>query len=187
MTIVNLEKLSEWDKRPKEYITNSTDKKTRLFLNACSNKKALVIEYPSHGTYSRRAIRPKKVFKDYLTGKTYAEAFCELRDDVRVFDLKKVTLPVNGLVKDESTTQIKKPAIPCKFEEFEMENDNGVYIDSVEATCGKCRHQTQSYGIYEESRKRCLALMKKECPLKEKIGTSTLNNKTDLVLLYTYT
>jgi hypothetical protein len=45
-----------------------------------------------------------------------------------------------------------------------LKNDSGIEVDGVEATCLNCDHKTQSFGTGEKSRKRCLVLMREECP-----------------------
>jgi hypothetical protein len=37
-------------------------------------------------------------------------------------------------------------------------------VDIVTATCSRCGHETESYGTSDASRKRCLALLRAECP-----------------------
>ena len=54
--------------------------------------------------------------------------------------------------------------VEVEIAEIELENDNGIPIDSVEATCTRCDHTTESYGTGDASRRRCLALMREECP-----------------------
>lgn len=56
--------------------------------------------------------------------------------------------------------------VPCEVEEIELEGDY-TSIPSVSATCTRCGHTTESYGTSEDSVKRCLALMREECPRKE--------------------
>ena len=41
-------------------------------------------------------------------------------------------------------------------------------IDSVVAYCTRCDHETESYGQHDGSVKRCLVLMREECPLGER-------------------
>lgn len=57
--------------------------------------------------------------------------------------------------------------IKCTVSEVTLENDGGIEVDSVQATCTKCDHTTQSFGTGEGSRKRCLVLMREECPQGE--------------------
>jgi hypothetical protein len=40
-------------------------------------------------------------------------------------------------------------------------------VDGVEATCTECGHCVESYGTSERSIKRCLVLMRRECPRRE--------------------
>lgn len=54
----------------------------------------------------------------------------------------------------------------CSIEETELEGDHGP-IDSVIAICSRCDHETESYGTSEASIRRCLVLMRKECPNDE--------------------
>lgn len=52
----------------------------------------------------------------------------------------------------------------CEVAYVELENDNGIEVDGVEATCMACGHTTESFGDSDRSVKRCLALMREECP-----------------------
>ena len=54
--------------------------------------------------------------------------------------------------------------VHCSVEQTELENDEGRPIDGVEATCSRCQHTTQSFGTGDASRKRCLVLLREECP-----------------------
>lgn len=40
-------------------------------------------------------------------------------------------------------------------------------IGSVSGTCSRCAHTTESYGQHEDSIRRCLLLLRKECPRGE--------------------
>jgi hypothetical protein len=59
-------------------------------------------------------------------------------------------------------------SIKCEVELCELENDRGRNVPGVEVTCPKCGHTTRSFGTGEKSIKRCLVLMREECPLEEK-------------------
>lgn len=48
-----------------------------------------------------------------------------------------------------------------------MENEDGREVDAVVATCSRCQHTTESFGHGDASVKRCLALMREECPEAE--------------------
>ena len=63
----------------------------------------------------------------------------------------------------EEFTMIK---IKCQIDEIELVGYDDKIIASVSATYSKCQHSTESYGASEESIRRCLAQLKKECPLK---------------------
>jgi hypothetical protein len=54
--------------------------------------------------------------------------------------------------------------VECSVEEGELENDRGVMVPGVQATCSRCDHVTESFGTSERSVKRCLALFREECP-----------------------
>jgi len=49
--------------------------------------------------------------------------------------------------------------VECEVDEEMVEGRRGVI-----ATCSMCGYQTESYGTSEASVKRCLALMREECP-----------------------
>lgn len=55
----------------------------------------------------------------------------------------------------------------CELDEITLENDFGYEVESVEVTCRKCQHTTESYGVGDASVSRCLALLAEECPLAE--------------------
>jgi len=58
--------------------------------------------------------------------------------------------------------------IYCEVRYIELEDigDDGeeYTIDSVSACCGRCGHETESYGDGIASIKRCLVLLREECP-----------------------
>jgi hypothetical protein len=60
-----------------------------------------------------------------------------------------------------------RETVDVLFSDTVLMNDNGQPIPSVVATCSRCQHSTESYGVKEASLKRCLALMGKECPKGE--------------------
>ena len=57
--------------------------------------------------------------------------------------------------------------VECEIEEVILENDEGRDVEGVQATCSKCDHQTESFGRSDKSVKRCLVLMREECPQGE--------------------
>lgn len=52
----------------------------------------------------------------------------------------------------------------CEIVGVDLENDSDRLIEGVSATCGRCGHVTESFGVEEASRKRCLVLLREECP-----------------------
>jgi hypothetical protein len=53
--------------------------------------------------------------------------------------------------------------VKCRIDETELEGDHGL-VWGIEATCLACGHVTESYGTSKGSVRRCLALMREECP-----------------------
>ncbi len=56
--------------------------------------------------------------------------------------------------------------VAVEIEEIELQGDFGP-IDSVCARCTRCGHETESFGISEASIRRCLAILREECPEDE--------------------
>jgi hypothetical protein len=51
--------------------------------------------------------------------------------------------------------------------ETPFDNDDGVEVDGVIATCSRCEHTTESFGTSGASVRRCLVLLREECPRRE--------------------
>lgn len=51
----------------------------------------------------------------------------------------------------------------CSVEEAELDGDFGT-VAGVQVTCLQCGHVTESFGRSDASTRRCLALMREECP-----------------------
>lgn len=63
----------------------------------------------------------------------------------------------------------RRPAMPhvyCVIEETTLEGDYGD-VEGVRAKCQRCGHITESYGVSDASKRRCLALMHDQCPAGE--------------------
>jgi hypothetical protein len=45
-----------------------------------------------------------------------------------------------------------------------VENEQGRMVPGCVATCGECDHKEQSYGQGIASQKRCLAMLRENCP-----------------------
>jgi hypothetical protein len=58
--------------------------------------------------------------------------------------------------------------IKVEIETVHIENDNGREIEGIRATCTRCEHSTESFGTGPGSVRRCLALMREECPNAER-------------------
>lgn len=71
--------------------------------------------------------------------------------------------------------------VPCEIDDVTLANDDGIEIDGVCANCTRCDHETESFGTSEASVKRCLALMREECPLGEKNFYITDDDPEDFV------
>jgi hypothetical protein len=57
--------------------------------------------------------------------------------------------------------------IKATIEEVELDGDIRDDIPGIEATCTKCGHTTESYGQEGQSIRRCLVLLREECPQGE--------------------
>jgi hypothetical protein len=63
--------------------------------------------------------------------------------------------------------------VRCAIDDVELEGDlivregSPVMVDGVCATCSRCGHETESYGRSERSVRRCLVLLREECPMGE--------------------
>jgi ribosomal protein S27E len=55
--------------------------------------------------------------------------------------------------------------IHCDIEEVQLENDEGREVDGVKVTCSECGNETESFGTGPNSVRRCLVLMRDECPM----------------------
>jgi hypothetical protein len=56
----------------------------------------------------------------------------------------------------------------CEVEFVDLETEDGREQEGVRITCSKCGHFTESYGTGGPSVRRCLVLMRQECPRGEK-------------------
>ena len=57
--------------------------------------------------------------------------------------------------------------VVARIEEIEIENDYGRPIESIRAVCTRCQHATESFGTSDASIKRCLVMLREECPKRE--------------------
>ena len=57
--------------------------------------------------------------------------------------------------------------VEVEVDETELENDEGRDVPGVIAHCERCDHETESFGTSDRSVRRCLVLLREECPLGE--------------------
>lgn len=57
--------------------------------------------------------------------------------------------------------------VTCSIDQVDLENDRGHEVPGVRATCHRCDHTTESFGTGPASVKRCLVLLREECPNDE--------------------
>ena len=57
--------------------------------------------------------------------------------------------------------------VRCEIEFGVEENEDGYEIPCTYARCTRCGHETMSYGDGDASVRRCLVLMREECPESE--------------------
>lgn len=57
--------------------------------------------------------------------------------------------------------------VTCSITFTELENEDGRELEGVCAQCDRCGYETESFGTSEASVKRCLVLMREECPQGE--------------------
>lgn len=58
--------------------------------------------------------------------------------------------------------------VTCEIEEIDLPGtETDTDVPSIRATCGRCGHETESYGTTDRSVARCLVLMREECPYNE--------------------
>lgn len=62
----------------------------------------------------------------------------------------------------------ERARVACDVVPVYLENDDGREVEGVVATCSRCGHETESYGMGEASVRRCLALLRAECPCAER-------------------
>ena len=54
--------------------------------------------------------------------------------------------------------------VECEISAATLTNDDGREIDGVQAECSRCGHTTESFGTSDASVRRCLAIMREQCP-----------------------
>ena len=57
--------------------------------------------------------------------------------------------------------------VSCTVDVTTLETDDGHEVEGVTVECSRCGHETESFGTSPASVRRCLALMREECPEDE--------------------
>ncbi len=57
--------------------------------------------------------------------------------------------------------------IHCVVTDADLKDGEDRVVEGVRVECARCGHVTESFGTASPSIKRCLALMKEECPYNE--------------------
>ena len=57
--------------------------------------------------------------------------------------------------------------VAVEIEEVVLQSEEGHDIDGIVARCSRCGHETESFGTSDKSIKRCLVLLREECPKDE--------------------
>lgn len=165
--------LADWEKGPRQYIKTSSDQKLKKLLALSASGESVQILYRKYdGSVENRRIKPKRIFKQTQVGKIYLEAFCERRGAIRIFNVDQLSIASSGKPKSKAPSKggsvmSSGNGVYCSVDYVTLENDDGRNVDGVEVTCSRCGHVTESYGDGDDSIKRCLALMREECPNNE--------------------
>lgn len=54
--------------------------------------------------------------------------------------------------------------VECEVSFVELTGTHGRAVDGVSASCSRCGHEEESFGSGDSSVKRCLALLRENCP-----------------------
>jgi len=58
--------------------------------------------------------------------------------------------------------------VECEIHFEDLETEDGRVVPGVRAICTRCGHETESFGTEDASVRRCLAVMREECPEMER-------------------
>ena len=163
--------LNDWETLPRLQVTQSGNAVASLMLKLAKDGGRAKIRYTVRGKSSERWIRPRAVFKvrsPRWPGE-YVEAHCEMRNATRVFEVENIAILETRLQSAEITRKqqpIHVGRIACDVEYIDLQGDSGE-VEGVQVECPRCGHVTQSFGTGTASVKRCLALLREECPNSE--------------------
>lgn len=57
--------------------------------------------------------------------------------------------------------------VKCEVAHVDLTNEEDVEVPGLEVTCSRCGHRVESFGQRGRSLRRCLAVMREECPRGE--------------------
>lgn len=163
--------LESWENKGKRIISDSSNPRINRLLKSAREKEKIHIRYSKPGGVDERWITPQKVFSKAGEVDVYVEAYCHKKNAKRVFMVSRIKFldddSGQGVAPTRLSSRTSSGSVICKVEYVELKNDDGRLVDGVELTCNRCGHVTESYGDGRESIRRCLALMKEECPRGE--------------------
>jgi hypothetical protein len=161
--------LEDWESGGELQITSSSDPKVNRLLKAIANAQSLSIRYSKPGGVDNRSIKPLRVFKKRGESEPYLDAFCLKRNAKRTFMIRRITFlddPSSG-PNNSVADRTRSGSVLCSVAYVDLEGDNGPQA-GVEVTCNRCKHTAESFGEGSESIRRCLALLREDCPRNEK-------------------
>jgi hypothetical protein len=57
--------------------------------------------------------------------------------------------------------------VNCEVQEVTLYSQTGRPISGVRVVCSRCEHEAETFGTGQASVRRCLALLREECPTEE--------------------
>ena len=163
--------LQDWEKLPRKSLTKSENPVARLMLTLLERNGRAKIRYTVRGKTSERWIKPTSLFtvNNLNWPGEYIEAHCELRSESRVFEINNITVLEPGPNID--AVKIERQSVPsgrieCSVDYATLDGNYGD-VEGIQVTCPRCGHATESFGTSAASVRRCMALLREECPRGE--------------------
>ena len=180
----------DWETLPRIEVTVPKSFKGQQFWPLIEKKVVTCVRHSTaYKSPTRRRIKPLRLFRveDPKYPDEYLEAYCHLREELRVFRVSDLTIlngrdcnadkkvihtvfpgDIYGADRNEGTSEnTGSSGVVCSIIKTNLFDDYDRLAPAVEATCSRCGHTTESFGDSENSVKRCLALMREECPKKQ--------------------
>lgn len=57
--------------------------------------------------------------------------------------------------------------VEVEIEEVLLENERGIEVESICATCSRCDHEVEVYGTSDMSVRRACIMLREDCPMGE--------------------